>query len=106
MVSSPALKPGSLMGLFPSGCCVCILTGLSGTLHLGMGDTLDTTKGMTLPAGAVGYMPPKMRHFAWAGGETLIQVHGSGPEPSAREPHMRSAPPTSPRPARTSPGWW
>jgi hypothetical protein len=55
------------------------VTVISGTFHLGMGDTLDTTKGMTMPAGAFGYMPPKMRHYAWAEGETVVQVHGSGP---------------------------
>src|SRR5687767_13293048 len=55
------------------------VTVISGTFNLGMGEKLDTTAGRALPAGAFAFMPPRMRHFAWAKGETVIQLHGTGP---------------------------
>jgi hypothetical protein len=30
-------------------------------------------------AGAFGFWPAGMKHFAWTKGETIIQVHGVGP---------------------------
>lgn len=32
-----------------------------------------------MAAGAFAFMPPGLRHFAWTTGETLIQLHGTGP---------------------------
>jgi hypothetical protein len=32
-----------------------------------------------LPAGSYTFMPPEMRHFAWAEGETVIQLATIGP---------------------------
>ncbi len=32
-----------------------------------------------MPAGTFGFLPPTMKHFAWAKGETVIQLHGMGP---------------------------
>jgi len=55
------------------------VTVISGTFNIGMGEKLDTTAGRALPAGAFAFMPPRMRHFAWAKGETVIQLHGTGP---------------------------
>jgi len=55
------------------------VTVISGTFNLGMGDKFDDTKGTALPAGSFGYMGVKMRHYAWATGETEVQVHGMGP---------------------------
>ena len=55
------------------------VTVISGTFNLGMGETFDQAKTRALTAGAFGFMPPGMRHFAWAQGETVIQVHGMGP---------------------------
>lgn len=55
------------------------VTVLSGTFHLGMGDTFDDSKGNAMPAGTFGFLPPHMKHFAWANGETVIQLHGVGP---------------------------
>ena len=37
---------------------------LSGTLYMGLGDALDTGKGMAVPAGGFAVMPPKTPHFA------------------------------------------
>jgi quercetin dioxygenase-like cupin family protein len=55
------------------------VTVLSGTLHMGIGDKLDPTKTRALPAGSVSIIPAKTNHFAWAQGETVVQVHGVGP---------------------------
>ena len=55
------------------------VTVISGMFYLGMGDKLDETKGMAMPAGSFGSMPAKMRHFAWVKGDTEVQVHGMGP---------------------------
>ena len=55
------------------------ITVLSGTLHLGMGD--GSNPGTALPFGAGIYcsMPPKMVHFGWTKGETILQLTSIGP---------------------------
>lgn len=55
------------------------VTVISGTFNMGTGDQLDRSKTMALSAGSVAIMQPKTNHFAWTGGETIIQVHGVGP---------------------------
>jgi quercetin dioxygenase-like cupin family protein len=55
------------------------VTVISGTFNLGMGDKFDKTQGRALAAGSFAFMPPGMRHFAWATGETVVQLHGNGP---------------------------
>jgi hypothetical protein len=55
------------------------VTVISGTLNIGMGDKFDQTATREMPAGTFGYWPPQMHHFAWAKGETVIQLHGIGP---------------------------
>jgi quercetin dioxygenase-like cupin family protein len=55
------------------------VTVVSGTLKVGMGDRFDEGQMTTLPAGAFGAIPPKMHHFALAQGETVLQLHGTGP---------------------------
>jgi hypothetical protein len=55
------------------------VTALSGTLNMGIGDKLDTTKTQVLPAGGVVIMQPKVSHFVWTKDETVVQVHGVGP---------------------------
>jgi len=56
-----------------------VLTVISGTFNLGMGDKLDMSKGKALTAGGFAVVSARMRHFAWATGETEVQVHGPGP---------------------------
>jgi len=34
---------------------------------------------MAMPVGTYAYMSPKMRHYAWASGETDIQLTSIGP---------------------------
>ena len=55
------------------------VTVISGTFNLGMGEKFETSGGRALPAGSFAFMPPGMKHFAWAKGETVVQVHGMGP---------------------------
>lgn len=55
------------------------VTVLSGVLHLGMGDTFDAQATNALPAGTYSSMPPKMTHFAWMKGETVLQLSTEGP---------------------------
>lgn len=55
------------------------VTVLSGTFNIGMGEKFDKSGGRALSAGAFAFMPPGMRHFAWTTGETVIQLHGTGP---------------------------
>ena len=55
------------------------VTVISGTFHMGAGDTLDTSKTKPLSAGSVAIMQPRTHHFAWTKEETIVQVHGVGP---------------------------
>lgn len=55
------------------------ITVLRGTFLAGKGEKLDVSKAEELPAGSFVRMPKKMPHFAVAKGETVIQLHGTGP---------------------------
>lgn len=55
------------------------VTVISGTFHVGAGDTFDPDATTALVAGGFGSMPAKMHHFAWFEGDTEVQVHGIGP---------------------------
>lgn len=53
------------------------VTVLQGTLFLGMGMDPKTAKEM--PAGSYGRTGAGMVHFGWVKGETILQLHGTGP---------------------------
>jgi len=55
------------------------VTVLQGTFLMGHGDQLDPAKTQELSAGSFAHMPKGMRHFAIAQGETIVQVHSTGP---------------------------
>jgi Domain of unknown function (DUF4437) len=55
------------------------ITVISGTFNIGMGEKFDETATKAMPAGTFGFWPPEMRHFAWAKGDTVLQLHGTGP---------------------------
>jgi quercetin dioxygenase-like cupin family protein len=55
------------------------VTVISGTLYFGMGETFDKAQAKTLPTGTYGTWPAGMKHFGWAKGETVLQLHGEGP---------------------------
>ena len=55
------------------------VTVIAGALHLGMGERFDRSSTRKLVTGSFGYWLARTRHFAWAEGETILQVHGQGP---------------------------
>jgi quercetin dioxygenase-like cupin family protein len=55
------------------------VTVISGTFHIGMGDTLDAKKGETVKAGGFVHVATGMHHYAWTSAPTIIQIHGMGP---------------------------
>jgi ChrR Cupin-like domain len=55
------------------------LTVISGTFNIGMGEKFDASKGTAMPAGTFGTWAPGMKHFVWTKGETVVQLHGTGP---------------------------
>lgn len=55
------------------------VTVLSGTFHLGIGETFDQPTAQPLGPGSVAIMPPGMPMYAFTREETEIQIHGIGP---------------------------
>src|SRR5687767_11921502 len=55
------------------------VTVISGEFNMGMGDTFDKSKGKPMPAGSFGTWAAGMKHFVWTKGETVVQLHGTGP---------------------------
>ena len=55
------------------------VTVISGTFVLGHGGEWKEDAMTPLPAGSFTVMPPGMRHYVEARGETVVQVHAMGP---------------------------
>ena len=55
------------------------VTVLQGALGVGLGDTFNASAGRELGVGGYAEMPRAVRHFAWAVGETVIQISAIGP---------------------------
>lgn len=55
------------------------VTVMQGTFVMGPGEKIDRSNGHALVAGSFAMMPAGTRHFAWTKGETIIQLHGTGP---------------------------
>jgi quercetin dioxygenase-like cupin family protein len=55
------------------------VTVLAGTFHIAVGERFDAASGDAVPMGGYSLMPGNTRHYAWADGETIIQIHGLGP---------------------------
>jgi len=55
------------------------VTVLEGTFVMGVGEKFDQAAAHEMPPGAFARMPKGTRHYAWAKGETVIQVHAEGP---------------------------
>jgi quercetin dioxygenase-like cupin family protein len=55
------------------------VTVISGTFHFAHGQEFDRDATMALPQGSVAIMAPGEPMFGYAGGETVIQLHGTGP---------------------------
>jgi quercetin dioxygenase-like cupin family protein len=56
------------------------VTVISGTLNIGMGDKLDEKKGDAVKAGGFALAQKGMQHYAWFTEDTIIQIHGMGPQ--------------------------
>jgi quercetin dioxygenase-like cupin family protein len=55
------------------------VTVISGALLVGLGDVFDASKMKALPAGSYVSIPAGLHHFAMAQGDTIVQIHGTGP---------------------------
>jgi len=56
-----------------------IVTVISGTARLGMGETADPAKAKVLPAGSFFVLSPGTPHYFSADEETVIQLNSTGP---------------------------
>ncbi|MBC7799372.1 MAG: cupin domain-containing protein [Gemmatimonadaceae bacterium] len=56
------------------------VTVLSGAFNIGTGDRLDEKKGELVKAGGYSYVMKGMTHYAWFTEDTVIQLHGMGPQ--------------------------
>lgn len=56
-----------------------VVTVISGTMHLGMGETADRSAAKALPAGSFFALPPDMAHFGYFDEETVVQITTNGP---------------------------
>jgi hypothetical protein len=72
---------------FPSGFTVPphrhtkdeMVTVIAGRFGVGAGEKLDRQPANVLPAASFVHLPAGMPHFAWADGETIVQINGTGP---------------------------
>jgi quercetin dioxygenase-like cupin family protein len=55
------------------------VTVISGRFGVESGEKLDTASGTALPAGSFFHLPNGTPHYAWADGETIVQINGVGP---------------------------
>ncbi len=56
------------------------LTVISGQFHIGTGEKFDESKLKVLKAGSYSRVPHGMPHYAMTTEDTLIQLHGMGPQ--------------------------
>ena len=56
-----------------------LLTVISGTFLVGMGDSLDAARATVMPTGGFGTVAANMHHYAIARGRTVVQVQAMGP---------------------------
>ena len=56
-----------------------LLTVIAGRFGVGAGERLERQAANLLPAASFVHLPAGMPHFAWAEGETIVQINGVGP---------------------------
>ncbi|HXF54439.1 MAG TPA: cupin domain-containing protein [Hyphomicrobiaceae bacterium] len=56
-----------------------VVTVISGTFRLGMGEAADKSKAKVLPAGSFFALSPGTPHFAYADEDTVLQLNSTGP---------------------------
>ena len=88
LLGSPAKEGPFVLRLkFPSGFTVPphrhskdeLVTVIAGKFSIASGEKLDRTAGKSLQAGGFVHLPAGMPHYAWADGETIVQINGVGP---------------------------
>lgn len=52
---------------------------LKGAIMIGLSEKFDRSVAKAMPVGSFMLMPQGVKHFAWAKGETIIQIYGVGP---------------------------
>lgn len=56
-----------------------MVTVIAGRFGVGVGETGDRQAANDMPAASFVHLPAAMPHFAWADGETIVQINGVGP---------------------------
>lgn len=56
-----------------------VVTVISGTFILGMGQVADKSKAKPLPSGSFFAFAPGMAHYAFTDEETVVQINSTGP---------------------------
>lgn len=56
-----------------------LVTVISGAFGVAAGEMLDRSAQKPLPPASFIHLPAGMPHFAWADGETIVQINGVGP---------------------------
>lgn len=56
------------------------VTVISGTFNIGMGGTFSDKNGSALKAGGFALARKGMQHYAWFTEDSIIQLHGMGPQ--------------------------
>ena len=57
-----------------------LVTVLQGTILVGFGDAFDESKMTAMPAGSYFKIPANKHHYVKSMGETVVEVHGVGPQ--------------------------
>lgn len=88
LLGSPAKEGPFVLRLkFPSGFAVPphrhskdeFVTVISGGFAISSGETADRASTKALPPASFVHLPAGMPHYAWAEGETVVQINGVGP---------------------------
>lgn len=56
-----------------------IVTVISGSFRIGMGETADKSQTEILPSGGFVALPPDMAHYVFIDEETVVQLNSTGP---------------------------
>ena len=56
-----------------------VVTVISGTFRMGMGQAVDPSEATPLPAGGLFAFPPGMSHYASTDEDTVVQLNSTGP---------------------------
>ena len=60
------------------------ITVISGLLNIGMAPNYDPSSSKTVGAGSFAFIPAKMRYVGWTDIDTVIQIHGIGPNAATK----------------------